>query len=56
MEKLALLVHGKAITDQGGEDNVGSEHRLLFKSERSPDVDRNACRLHVGIRRHGALG
>jgi hypothetical protein len=29
MEKLPLLVHGKPITDQGGEDNVGTEHRLL---------------------------
>ncbi|MBY5614247.1 hypothetical protein HFO42_06615 [Rhizobium leguminosarum] len=32
MEKLPLLVHGKAITDQGGEDNVGMEHRLRFFS------------------------
>ena len=28
MEKLPLLVHGKPITDQGGEDNLGAEHRL----------------------------
>ncbi|GLR60103.1 hypothetical protein GCM10007919_48310 [Rhizobium indigoferae] len=28
MEKLPLLVHGKAITDQCGEDNVGAAHRL----------------------------
>lgn len=28
MEKLPLLVHEKAITDHGGEDNVGAEHRL----------------------------
>jgi hypothetical protein len=23
-----VLIHGKAITDHGGEDNVGAEHRL----------------------------
>jgi hypothetical protein len=28
MEKLPLLIHGKPITDQGGEDNVGMKHRL----------------------------
>lgn len=28
MEKLPLLVHGKAITDQDGQSNVGTEHRL----------------------------
>jgi hypothetical protein len=28
MEKLPLLVHGKAITDYGSEDNVGLEQRL----------------------------
>jgi len=27
-----LLVHGKAITDQGRKDNVGAEHRLLSRS------------------------
>lgn len=33
MEKLPLLVHGKAITDQEGQDNVGREHRLpLFSA------------------------
>ncbi|WP_210251820.1 hypothetical protein, partial [Rhizobium rhizogenes] len=32
MEKLPLLIHGKPITDQGGEDNVGMKHRLrLFQ-------------------------
>jgi len=30
MEKLPLLVHGKAITDQGRQDNVGVEQRLRF--------------------------
>jgi hypothetical protein len=28
MEKLLSLVHELAITDQGGEDNVGGEHRF----------------------------
>lgn len=28
MEKLPLLVHGYAITDQRGDDNVGTEERL----------------------------
>jgi len=30
MEKLPLLVHGKPITDHGGDDNMGAEHRLLL--------------------------
>jgi hypothetical protein len=30
MEKLPLLVHGKAITDQKDEDNVEAEHRLRW--------------------------
>jgi hypothetical protein len=32
MEKLPLLVHGYALTDQRGVENVGVEHRLLFDS------------------------
>jgi len=35
MEKLPLLVHGKPITDQGGEDDVGAGHRLLFSSSQA---------------------
>lgn len=53
MEKLPLLVHGKAITDQGGEDNVGSEHRLQRPSEQSksttpafPDRGRVSSKQH----------
>ncbi|MGO8235290.1 hypothetical protein ACC806_03640 [Rhizobium ruizarguesonis] len=33
MEKLPLLVHGKPITDHGGEDNVGVEQRLQMTDD-----------------------
>lgn len=35
MEKLLLLVHGKPITDQEGEINVGSEHRLRTEAKKA---------------------
>ncbi|OCP35785.1 hypothetical protein BC360_27255 [Ensifer sp. LC163] len=41
MEKLLSLVHGKAITDQRGEDNVGAGHRLRS--------DYNDHRPHSGL-------
>lgn len=43
MEKLPLLVHGKPITDHGGEDNVGAELRLQYIAGITPKPLASTC-------------